>query len=112
MTSAPRLAPRPPARTGFSGGVCLLDSGGGELGGRAGSAAAAVSAVSAVPPARRLRLSALPRLPGSAARWRSSHSAPEGPRGVHRLSGLLSRQPPRPRFPRLELQVMLFLFCS
>eukprot|EP00069_Balaena_mysticetus_P011910 bmy_00290T0 len=96
VTSAPRLAPSPAAWTGFSRGVRLLDSSGRELGSSAGSPAAAVSAAAAVPTVKRLALSTPPRLPGSAERWRSSHSAPGRPRGVH-LSGWLSRKTPSGR---------------
>lgn len=108
VTSAPRLAPSPAARTGFSSRVRLPDGSGDELGGWAGSSAAAMAAILAV---KRLPVSTLPRLPGTGELWRSSHSAPERPRARTSPACLLA-SPLRPRFPRLELQVMLFLFCS
>lgn len=90
MTSAPRLAPSPAARTGFSSRVRLPDGSGGELGGWAGSSAAAMAAILAV---KRLPVSTLPRLPGTGELWRSSHSAPERPRAraPRRLAFSLAR---------------------
>lgn len=96
--------PSPAAWKGFSGGDRLRDSSGGELGGCRGSPAAA-----AVPP---VSLSNLPRLraPQTAGVPRTQHRAALGP--ALRASLGLPTSPLRQRFPRLELQVMLFLFCS
>lgn len=108
MTSAPRLAPRPAAPTGSSCGVRLPDSSSAERGAGAASAAAALSA------RRRVALSTGRRVPGSAERRRSGHSAPARPRSpAARPSPVFFFASPLPqRFPRVELQVMLFVFCS
>lgn len=109
MTSAPRLAPSPAARTGFSSRVRLPDGSGGELGGWAGSSAAAMAAILAVKRLPRLHPAASPRHRGALAFLALSTGA--APRARTSPACLLA-SPLRPRFPRLELQVMLFLFCS
>nr|CAI9707885.1 unnamed protein product [Rangifer tarandus platyrhynchus] len=95
VTSAPRLAPPPR---------------GGDRGAPAGSASRTVAAASgqagpASLPQRCLAVQTAERLPG-----RRRVPAPERPRGAHLSAGFLAGLL-RPRFPRLQLQVMLFPFC-
>lgn len=85
VTSAPRLAPRPAARTGSSCGVRLPDSSNAERGAGAASLAAALCA------RRRVALSTGRRVPGSAERRRSGAQHPSGP-------GAPRRAPPRCSF--------------
>lgn len=97
--------PRPPPR-------------GGDRGAPAGSASRTVAEASglagpaslpqrclAVQTAERRPFSTTPRLPR-----RRRAPAPERPRGAHLSAGFLAGLL-RPRFPRLQLQVMLFPFC-